>query len=261
MKENIQKYKKFLKSNKLKNSTINNYLWHIEKFFDWLDKKDPNTKNLDEYQNYLINKYKKIATINLRLLILNNFLKFIGKNHHFELLSHQSPTAKILTPEELSEFLEMPTKTTKNTSLRDRALLEILYSTGIKVGEIIQLHIEHIDEIKKQFIFDKRHIKIKATAWYHLQKYLNSRDDDSPWLFINMDRANKTGEKNLTVRSVERIVAKYGQKMRPVLIINPQILRNTLAYNLKQQGADKHNIKTALHFKTKIGAENYFKRI
>ncbi|MBT4849457.1 tyrosine-type recombinase/integrase [Candidatus Parcubacteria bacterium] len=261
MKEKRLEYKKFLKSINLRESTIKNYIWHIDKFFDWL-KEEPFTEpSFNKYKDYLIKNYQKVATINLRLVILNNFFRFLGKGFKFDLLSDETSVAKVLAPEELNKFLEMPSLSKRAVALRDRALLEVLYSTGLKAGQIIKLKLEHIDDIKKEFIFDKAHIKIKATAWYHLQKYLTDRQDNDPWLFINMDRANKKEEKNLTVRSVERIVAKYGHKMRPVLTINPQILRNTLAYNLKQQGAGYDNIKKALHFKTKIGAENYFKRI
>lgn len=261
MKEKLTEYKKFLRSINLQSSTIKNYIWHIDKFFVWLGDKAPTEENLKKYEDYLITNYKKIATINLRFVILNNFLKFLGKRFRFNLLSDETSIAQVLSTEELNEFLSLPSLSQTNISLRDRALLEVLYSTGLKVGEIIKLQLQDIDEIKKQFILAKNHIDIKATAWHHLQKYLDSRSDNSPWVFINLDRANKKEDKSLTVRSVERIVAKYGQKMQPVLAINPQILRNTLAYNLKQQGADKNNIKTALHFKTKIGAENYFKRI
>ena len=73
--------------------------------------------------------------------------------------------------------------------------------------------------------------------------------------------AKKADDNNLSVRSVERIIERYAKLMIPILKINPQILRNTLAHTLKLEGAQKENIRTSLHFKTKTGADNYLKKI
>lgn len=258
----LKEYQKTLVSLKLKPSTIKNYLWNVEQFYSWLGDKKLNQENLKKYFNYLIKKYPQVSTINLRLVILNNYLKFLGKKFSYELLSKQIKDPVVLSPEKLQDFLDQAGKNKTILGKRDKALLELLYSTGLKVGQIVKIKTEQIDEIKKQIIFSpKNYIDIKTTAWFHLEKYLASRQDDNPWLFINFDRSQKNNDSHISVRSVERIIDKYAKKMQPILKINPQILRNTLAYNLKQEGAQKQDIKEALHFKTKIAANNYLKRI
>ena len=137
--------------------------------------------------------------------------------------------------------------------------IKTLVRKGKENGYVL---ISEFDEITKELILpDKKHIAIKPLAWFHLDKYLNTRHDNSPWLFINLDRAKKADDNNLSVRSVERIIERYAKLMIPILKINPQILRNTLAHTLKLEGAQKENIRTSLHFKTKTGADNYLKKI
>jgi integrase/recombinase XerD len=258
----INDYKRFLHSRQLQASTVKNYLWHLNRFFDWLQENKISEAKLKEYHQHMIENHPRINTINLRFIILNDYLKYLQKRFRFELLSPEETSLPILTDDQLQEFLNQPLKYQNNSNLRDKALLELLYSTGLKVGQLVELKREYVDEMTKELILpDGKHVIIKPLAWFHLDKYLNTRHDDSPWLFTNLDRAKKSAENNLTVRSVERIIAKYAKLMTRVLIINPQILRNTLAYKLKSDGAQKENIRDSLHFKTKIGADNYLKKI
>ena len=128
------KYKQYLKSLDLKSSTITNYLWHVNKFLIWLEDNKLTQAILKEYFNYLLKKYKKVNTINLRLKIINNYLKFLGNNFSFDLLSDEENNIKILTKQELDTFLKNPLKNNKLINLRDKTLLELLYSSGMKVG-------------------------------------------------------------------------------------------------------------------------------
>ncbi len=266
MKKELKEYKQYLISLNLKRSSIKNYIWHLNKFFAWLDNEKITEKKLKEYYEYLLHQYDKIATINLRLIILNNYLKYLKKRFRYITLTHKKEELEILSSKQLQDFLEQPLKNNSAIGLRDKVLLELLYSTGLKVGKIILLKKEYIDDIKNEIIINNNIIPIQPIAWSYLEKYLEKRKDDSPWLFINFDRAKKyQGKKEdnnyLTVRSVERIIEKYSRKLKPILKINPQILRNTLAYNLKKEGVKEKDLKQALHFKSKIGAEHYYKRI
>ncbi|RJQ34011.1 hypothetical protein C4566_02690 [Candidatus Parcubacteria bacterium] len=258
----LKEYQKFLLSLGLKKTTIKNYTWNIEQFLLWLDKNNITEENLKKYFDYLIKKYPRVATINLRLTILNNYLQFLGKRFRYDLLSDTDKNLLILNPEQLQNFLEQASKDKSLIGLRDKALLELLYSTGLKVGKIVTIKKNQIDKIKKQIVFSpKNYIDIKPIAWHHLEKYLLKRKDESLWLFINFDRCQKSLGRNLSVRSVERIIDKYAKKLRPILRINPQILRNTLAFNLKHQGAQGQQIKQALHFETNIAANKYLQRL
>lgn len=268
MRPEIKEFKKQLKSSGLKESTIKNYLWHLEKFLTWTDGKKISEKILNDYFNFLLKKYPRVNSINLRLIILNSYLKTKHKRFRFELLSTEKNNLKIISSTQLQAFLDEPTKTKKLIGLRDKALLELLYSSGLKVGEITSLKMSQIDYIKKQIIFDQKNIlNINPTTWFHLEKYLDKRKNisssvnPSPYLFINFDRSQKNSGKGLSVRSIERLIDKYAKLTNSSIVINPQVLRNTLAYSLKKEGGDYNELKKSLHFKTSLGAKAYSKRI
>ncbi|MFA6307273.1 MAG: tyrosine-type recombinase/integrase [Patescibacteria group bacterium] len=256
------KYKNHLKSIKLQTSTIKSYLWHIDQFLSWLDKAELTDNKLKEYFQYLLKKYKRINTINLRLKIINNYLKFLNTPFHIDLLPNETTGIKILTAQELDKFLENPNKYKNLIGLRDKAILELLYSSGLKVGQLVKLKISQIDAIKQEiFITKNNFIKINPSTWLYLKKYLDKRNDTIDYLFINFDRSNKSDNRSLSIRSVERLINKYAKNINPSVNINPQILRNTLAHRLKSEGAQSEHIKSALHFKTKIAAQNYLNKI
>ena len=259
-------YKQYLKSKKLKSSTIKIYLWHLNKFLLSLDKKQLNTLNLNRYYQYLLENYRKIATINIHLSVINGYLKYKNNKYHFNLLSAEERDIKVLNNKQLIEFLNKPLERKGLISLRDKVLLELLYSTGLKVKEIRELKKNHLDYIKNELIIKREGIPITATAWYYLEKYLKKRKDNNPYLFISFDKAQRATKRlnkitPLSLRSIERILEKYALTFRPVLRITTQRLRDTLAYNLKRKGGDKKIIKKALHFKTKLGAERYFQKL
>jgi integrase/recombinase XerC len=255
-------YKKHLKSSELKASTIKNYLWHVDQFLKWLGNEKLTAVVIKKYFDYLLKKYPRVNTINLRLKIINNYLKFNNKKFYFELLSTEDVDIKILSDSELNQFLDKPLQQNKLIALRDKALLELLYSSGLKVGQLVKLQKTQIDHPRTELLLEKnKTLKIQPSTWLYLKKYLEKRNDNIDYLFINFDRANKSLNKSLSIRSVERIINKYAKGIKPPININPQILRNTLAHKLKAQGAQSEHIKSALHFQTKIGAKNYLKKI
>ena len=195
-------YKKYLRSLDIKSSTLKNYIWHIEQFLSWLDDQAMTQANLKSYYNFLLKKYPKIATINLHLVVVNKFLKFHKKRFRFDLLTPKTEPLAILTPAQLQKFLEQPVKNPNLTGIRDKALLELLYSSGLKIGQLVKLEKKFIDNIKQELIFNKNNISIPPLAWAALEKYLKYRQDDNPWLFTNLDRANKNIDSHLSIRSV-----------------------------------------------------------
>lgn len=266
MDNKLKSYQKYLKSIRLAPNTSKTYLWHLKKFLKWLDSRRLTDKLLQEYFDHLLKHYKRVATINLNLIIINQYLDYLGRRTRFDLISHKKSDLKILNPQQLQNFLDAPLQDKTIIGYRDKALLEMLYSTGLKVGQINQVKITQIDFIKKELFFNKNEkITLSPLTWFHLDKYLakkskiNSIDND--YLFTNFDRAKKTPQQALSIRSIERIIDKYARKMRPPLTINPQILRNTLAYSLKSEGARSQDIAQALHFKNKSAAKEYWQRI
>lgn len=260
-KTTLTSYEQWLRAKGIKSSTLKSYLWHLRGFYGWLGKNNFNDQELKKYFTFLTKKYNKVGTINLGLIILNDYLDFSHKKFRFHLLTNRLPAIKILNERQMQEFLDQPLKTPGLLGLRNKALLELLYSTGLKVGQIINLSMEQLDIVKKELSLNHKTIKIKPLAWFHLEHYLNTRTTDEDWLFTNLDRSAKKNDQRISVRSVERIIANYGAKLTPSLQITPQILRNTLAWHLKQQGAQTEQIKQSLHFQTKTGAKNYLQRI
>jgi integrase/recombinase XerD len=260
-KNSLAKYKLYLKSKDLKTSTIKNYSWHVGQFLLWSNNKAITTPLLKKYKEFLLTKQKNTGSINLRLVILNSYLHFIGFRYSFELLTDHKNRLAALTPLQLQNFLDQPLKKNNPVGHRDKALLEILYTSGLKVSELVNLKKNQVDFLSREIILSKKHIALPPYALHYLEKYLNFRKDKSPWLFINFDRSKKAGEKSLSVRSVERSIEKYALVLRPRLKITPQILRNTLAYQLKSQGVTGTGLKEALRFKTKVAAGNYLNRL
>lgn len=259
-KTTLSAYRRYLQAQKLEPQTIKNYLWHVSQFLKWLQNRPLSDKTLQNYFDYLVRRQQKVSSINLRLISVNKYLKFIKYKYKFGLLTLKPEPKIFLTKNQLQNFLAAPLSTRGMIGKRDKALLELLYSTGLKVRQVSLLKRRQIDLISHEIILDKTHVMIPALAWTYLQKYLETRHDKNDWLFINHDRAQK-GEANLTVRSIERIIEKYARKLRPVLKVNPQILRNTLAHNLKKSGAQSQDIKKALRFKHDLTAVDYLAKI
>lgn len=261
-KQNLTSYRAYLKRQGLKDGTAKNYLWHVRKFLLWNKNQVPTSTLLKKYQAEILNKQKNIGSINLHFIILNNYLIFSKIKFNFTLLSNPKNRLDAMTPLQLQTFLDEPLKKKNLRGYRDKALLEILYTSGLKVNEITKLQTKQVDFLAQEIIIDaKRHLTIPPYALHYLEKYLNFRRDKNPFLFINFDRSQKGGAKALSVRSIERIIEYYALTLRPRLKVSPQTLRNTLAYNLKSQGAEETAIKEALNFQSKIAAANYLQRL
>lgn len=143
--------------------------------------------------------------------------------------------------------------------LRDKAILEVLFSTGLRVSEIVKLNRESINLETREFgVIGKggraRVVFLSESSVYWLKKYLAQREDDYKPLFIRYAgkkaEADKTGEKlRLTVRSVQRIVEKYVKKARLPIKITPHGLRHSFATDLLSAGADLRAIQEMLGHK------------
>lgn len=256
----LEKYKTYLESKNFKKSSLKNYLWHLDKFFIWLSDRQINNTTLNEYLDYLLNKYDKTNSINLQLIVLNAYLRFIKHEFKFSLLETSKTNLKYLTKIELEKLLDAPLKNISILGLRDKVLLEILYNSGLKVNEISKIKIDSIIWEEKKFVTNKKSLSISLLCWPYLKKYINKRKDNNPYLFISFDRSQKASDKALSIRSIERILNKYAKSLKPPLKITPQILRNTLAHNLKNRG-DASEIKSTLHFQTEVAAKKYSKEI
>jgi site-specific recombinase XerD len=201
------------------------------------------------------------STTNYHLIALRSFLKFCSKRgiaalapDKIELARTKRKQVTWLDEDELERLFAQP-ELTKTAGLRDRALLELLFSSGLRVSELVGLNREHINLKRREFMVrgkgeKDRPIFISPEAADWLQKYMDVRRDNTKPLFIRYAGNKKidlTGNYHrLTARSVQRIVANYALLAGITKHVSPHTLRHSFATNLLQNGADLRAIQAML---------------
>ena len=266
-------YLDFLEIEKgLSSKTQENYSRFLNNFFNWLnsnslDKLKPeelNVKHILKYRIFLsrhiINSRTKAtlkkSTQNYYLIALRSLLDFFVEKK----VNSLSPTAiklakdksekkaKFLKLEQLEKLLLSPIPSTA-IGLRDRAILEILFSTGLRVAELVALNREQIkipkntQELELSVIGKGERIRtvyFSERAVKSLKKYLDKRSDIDEALFINYKPGieERGDERRLTTRSIENIVKKYIKICGLPITSTPHTLRHSFATDLLTQGVD-----------------------
>jgi site-specific recombinase XerD len=140
-------------------------------------------------------------------------------------------------------------------NLRDKAILETLFSTGLRVSELVSLNRDQIDLERQEFGVKGKGNKIRVvflsdTAVQWISRYLRSRQDNFRPLFIRYTGrldTEKNGEKmRLTARSIQRIVAKYTKRCGLPIKVTPHTLRHSFATDLLISGADIRSVQEML---------------
>ena len=259
--------------------TIRNYDHYLDRFLDWAMIKNPEdiTGELVRKFRLYLNRYKdgkgknlKKATQDYYIIALRGFLKYLAKqdiktlaSEKVELGNTQEREVEFLEADEIKRLLESVGN--KNVcSLRDRAILELLFSTGLRVSEIANLNKENINLKSGEFSVRGKGGKIRLvfisdSAKDALLNYISKRKDLDPALFIHFKkgsggRGNKdTNDKNkfdlslrLTPRSIQRIVKKYAIKAGIVKKVTPHTLRHSFATDLLMNGADIRSVQSML---------------
>lgn len=208
----------------------------------------------------------KRVTQNYHLIALRSFLKYLLKRdmpvvapEKIDLPKAESRSIKFLERDQIDRLLNMPEISDKE-GLRDKAILEVLFSTGLRVSELVGLNRDQINFDRKEFgvVGKGRRARIvflsdSAVEW--AKRYLASREDDSPALFIRYaGKKPEAGENpreamRLTARSVQRLVEKYVKKARLPIKITPHGLRHSFATDLLSGGADLRAIQEMLGHK------------
>lgn len=212
-------------------------------------------------------EFLKRNTQDYHIIALRSFLKFLAKNdiksleaEKVELGKKENRQVEFLDQKDLSSFLEAPflVKQDDLTQKRDKAILELLFSTGLRVSELTKLKISDInlvrlpqDEVSEISIRGKgRKIRVvflspRAKKW--LKNYLDARHDINPYLFIALDKIKKEKDlAGLTPRTVQRIVRKYSQIAGITKQTTPHTIRHSYATDLLINGADIRSVQTLL---------------
>jgi site-specific recombinase XerD len=222
----------------------------IRKWRLWLNRLGTNVS--DELQK---------NTQNYHLIALRSFLKFCAKRDITALTADKIELAKVvrkqvtfLTPEELERLFAEPNISTLAGS-RDRAILELLFSSGLRVSELVGLDREHINLKRREFMVrgkgqKDRPIFISPDAAEWIQAYLDKRNDTVKPLFVRYS-GRKTVDTSgnyhrLTARSVQRMVAKYALLAGITKHVSPHTLRHSFATDLLMNGADLRSVQALL---------------
>ncbi|HSX05113.1 MAG TPA: site-specific tyrosine recombinase/integron integrase [Candidatus Saccharimonadales bacterium] len=201
------------------------------------------------------------TTQNYHLIALRSFLKFCTKRgtpalapDKIELARTQRKQVTWLDEDELERMFAQP-DLGKLAGMRDRAILELLFSSGLRVSELVNLDREHINLKRREFMVrgkgqKDRPIFISPEAAEWLQKYLDARKDNTKPLFIRFMGSKKVDLSGnfhrLTARSVQRLVAQYALLAGITKHVSPHTLRHSFATNLLMNGADLRSVQAML---------------
>ena len=260
----VQEFVDFLEKDKrLSLNTLQSYRRDIEQYFSYLHEinlhniANTNKTTVITYLLYLQKKGRATSTISRNLASIRSFYQYISK---CKLIDHD-PTAElespkvekklpqILSPEEVELLLEQP-QCVDLKGYRDKAMLELLYATGIRVSELIQLDIEDLN-IDMAYIrcckgTRERMIPIGSMAINALKEYLSKsrpllvQNEDEKALFVNINGSR------LTRQGFWKIIKQYKNQAKISKDITPHTLRHSFAAHLLENGADLRSIQEML---------------
>lgn len=244
--------------------TINAYRLSLEKFYLFSGNISPEKISLELIKKYRLwlnrtdesDKELKKITQNYHLIVLRAFLKFLAKNDIATLPPEKIELAKIperqvnfLEAEEVEQLLDFDPANSLRL-LRDKAILELLFSTGLRVSELANLKRTDINLKKDEFSVRGKGGKIRPiftseNAREAIRAYIARRADPEPALFVSIPK-NKTAITQLTPRSIERMIKKYAVRAGITKKITPHTLRHSFATDLLINGADIRSVQSML---------------
>lgn len=251
--------------------TIKNYKHYLKRFLEYageIESKNIDLETIRKYRLYLTryydprtNKPLKKNTQNYFMIAIRAFLKYLSKKDEstlpfekVELEGSEPRPLKVLDDVQLRQLLEAP-DSSRLSGLRDRAILETLFSTGLRVSELTSLNCETINLQSKEFgVVGKggkeRAVFLSDNACQFLEQYLKARKDTFKPLFIRfqgkIDPADEGESMRLTSRSIERIVEKYVKTLGLSTKATPHTLRHGFATDLLINGVDIRSVQEIL---------------
>lgn len=222
----------------------------VRKWRLWLNRLGSNTS--DELEK---------TTQNYHLIALRSFLKYCAKRDipamsadKIELARTKRKQVTFLNEDEMKRLLDEP-DLSEVAGLRDRAILELLFSSGLRVSELVGLNKDHINLKRMEFMVrgkgqKDRPIFISPEAAEWVAKYIEAREDTSPALFARVGGRRSTDTSGnflrLTARSVQRMVARYALLAGITKHVSPHTLRHSFATDLLMNGADLRSVQAML---------------
>jgi len=247
--------------------TVQNYDRYIKRFLDFAK-----VKYAEDITDEIVRKFRlwlnrqsgvdggeiKKKTQNYYLIGLRGFLKYLARRRVKSLPPERIELAKVgardldlIGEDELERLLDVVSGDTPR-DLRDKAIMELLFSTGLRVSELCSLDISSINLNKDEFSIRGKGEKVRVVflspaAREALKKYLDKRSDMDEAMFIQLGPGADTKEsRRLTRRSIERIVKHYAIKAGISKKVTPHIIRHMFATDLLQNGADIRSVQVML---------------
>lgn len=250
--------------------TAENYRLYLERFVEFTNDTTVDritTEIIRKYRLWL-NRYKNmhdddLATItqSYHLIALRGFLTYLSKRdipslspEKIELPKVNRKQVTFLHYDEVAHMLDViPLDSEKG--LRDRAIIELLFSSGLRVSELANLNRDHVNTKRREFMVrgkgqKDRPVFISKAAADRVDDYLSARMDNLPPLFLSYSRNNSTttsGDyRRLSTRSVQRIINKYARLAGITKHVSPHTMRHSFATDLLMNGADLRSVQSML---------------
>ena len=263
MEKDIIQFLEFIKiDKKLSKNTLESYQRDIYQYREYVNTEkinyiDAANEDVCKYLEYLKTLNKKASTISRHLASIRLFYQFLLKNGKIKMdptQGIQSPKIEkkapsILSSQEVNLLLDQP-KGEDLKSLRDKAMLEIAYATGMRVTEIIDLNVQDIDlsasSVTCKNENKQRIIPLGKMSQKALQEYIEKarptlvKNENEKALFVNING------RRLTRQGFWKIIKYYKEQAHITKDITPHVLRHSFATHLLQNGADLKSIQTML---------------
>ncbi|MBU3935392.1 tyrosine-type recombinase/integrase [Patescibacteria group bacterium] len=251
--------------------TIRNYKHYWDEYIKFLSNDDKRAALLSDVTVESVRKFRLLlARRNLKtttqayyVIAIRSLLKWLSRNdisalaaEKLDVPKQRDQSLKFLNEKQVYHLLNQPLDSTEK-GLRDRTIMELLFSTGLRVSELVALNKDQIDLESREFgVVGKggraRVVFISLRVIPYLRKYLNSRTDKFKALFINLKKRSLTDSNEsvrLSSRSIQRMVRFYVKQAKLPVEATPHTLRHSLATGLLRSGADLRSVQEILGHK------------
>ena len=251
--------------------TAENYTHYLERFVTFAGNVDVDkiTSELLRKYRLWLNRYKNdngevlsTKTQSYHLIALRGFLQYLAKRDINSLAPSKIELPKTVRKQvtflhfDEIERMRAAISTADEAGLRDRAIVELLFSSGLRVSELCNLDRGHVNTTRREFMVrgkgqKDRPVFVSDLAAEHLEQYLETRTDSLAPLFISYSRnagqADTSGDyRRLTSRSVQRLISKYALLAGITKHVSPHTMRHSFATDLLMNGADIRSVQVML---------------
>lgn len=252
-------------------NTLQNYQLYLERFMEFsgdLPVAKITSELVRKFRIWL-NRYQNdngqnlsLITQSYHLIALRGFLTYLSRRDIDSLSADKIILPKtsrkqvtFLHYDEVIKMLEQ-IDISSEQGLRDRAIIELLFSSGLRVSELVNLNRDHINLTRREFMVrgkgqKDRPVFVSKSAAEHVQNYLDARKDSLAPLFLSYSRNSKTPQtsgdyRRLQARSIQRMVSSYAKLAGITKHVSPHTMRHSFATDLLMNGADLRSVQSML---------------